>query len=242
MSPWPERDEGQPFEGQGQLVKPMMYASVALPLHRLLQILALCAFLASCDLHAADPKPATVFMMLLHALVVITLVLELPTSVALHLHRKEQVPTVQWMLDGVLAGNSSGINPLTGLLESIQYEPRFLPPFQYPTPVDGVDSTGLFSTSLNQGQMGIWQALIVMRMIFAGVAWLVSCIVQSRPAFEVPPISYDHLSSIQSGGGAAGGGGGAGGGAGGAQHGPASPRPRGGADQQATPTMSPTRA
>jgi len=47
---------------------------------------------------------------------------------------------------------------------------------------------GLFSTALSPFQFGWLQTLISLRAIIATSAWLLSCLVQSAPAFSVPPI------------------------------------------------------
>ena len=193
-TPWP--DPASVDEGRGELLRPVMYAPIALPMHRVLQVLALLAFLAACDLHAASAqRGATVLLMALHAAVVVTLVLELPTSVALTRHRALEVDVepLQALLDAVLSNNATV--PPTPL-----YEPRGFAQLTYPAAAAADDDAASpFSTSLNAPQLGLWQGLMVARATIAGIAWLVACLIQSRPAFEVPPLSIEPLSGVATG-------------------------------------------
>ena len=172
-SPWPD--------DTNTLTRPLAYAPMALPMQRTLYLLAGGSFLAAVDLHACAPRMTSGVMMLLYALVVITCVFELPTSVALHVGRQDRLPELQAAWDLTM----STVNLTGSDVNMIQFVP-FRPLSLNASVLD--EGGGLFSTALSPFQFGWLQTLISLRAIIATSAWLLSCLVQSAPAFSVPPI------------------------------------------------------
>ena len=166
-TPWPGDD--------GSLIRPMAYAKAALPLNRTLFLLAAASFLASCDLHAAAPRAGTAILILFHAIVVLTCVLQLPTDVALHVGRAARDSALTTALETSLFNTT---------LE-VPYRPDLLPEMAME------EGSGFFSTALSAEQFGFWQALISLRAFFASCAWLLACLLQSHMAFGVPPVASE---------------------------------------------------
>ena len=50
---------------------------------------------------------------------------------------------------------------------------------------------GPFSTKLSAQQLGWWQALVLFRTVFACVAWVLGCLLDSTVPFAVPPLPRD---------------------------------------------------
>ena len=171
-APWP--DDSRTPSGARSLVRPLAYADLALPLQRTLALLAGASFLASCDLHAAAPRYSTGAMLVLYAIVVITCVLELPTDVALHVGRGQRETALSAALTASFV-NETDVTPAF-------YRPYNLPEAALET------GGGFFSTALSIQQFSFFQGLIIVRAILTTIAWLLSSLVQSQPAFGVPPV------------------------------------------------------
>jgi hypothetical protein len=169
-SPWPDDDT---------LVRPLAYAKLALPLQRALHVLATTAFLGACDVHAASPSAASVLAIILHATVVLTFVLSLPTDVALPLGLAEREPTLQAAFD------AAGVN-----LSAAAYEPALLPI----TALE--EGSGFFSTALSAEQFGFWQGLLWVRAVCALLAWLIASLTTGQTmTFAVPPVLEEYEST-----------------------------------------------
>lgn len=175
-TPWPD---------DGTLSRPMAYATVALPMHRTIALLSGVSFLAACDLHAAAPRVTTAVLVLLYALIVILSLLSLPTDVALHVGRSSRVDALQDALDATVT--SLVTNSSLHHVEYIPFRPDEMPELSLE------DGGGFFSTALSARQFGFWQALMAFRAVLACICWLLASLLQSRVAFEVPPIAHDGL-------------------------------------------------
>ena len=95
VHPWP--DEAAPT-----LLRPMTFAPLVVPMHRVQHVLASFSFLGAADLHAASPSYGSGLVLLIYVGVIITLVLELPTDVGLAIGRERRqavlVEALEWPL------------------------------------------------------------------------------------------------------------------------------------------------
>lgn len=110
-------------------------------------------------------------LLLLHALIVVTTTLELPTTIALH--------------EGRAAREAAFTAPLLDVLANVTnttFEPQRLPEAALEA------GGGPFSTALSAAQLDFWQVLVTMRALLALLCWLIACLLQSHDVFEVPPI------------------------------------------------------
>ena len=145
-------------------------------------------------------------LLVLHACVVVTCVLELPTCVSLGVGRIKREPLLTALITQSLTnitaatlgtdaqGDASPPPPLPPpVLVMPSPPPPPPPPFEFRPdllPQMALESGGgFFSTDLSAQQLGFWQGLIVVRAIFSTVAWLLACLMQSHLAFGVPPIA-----------------------------------------------------
>uniref|UniRef100_A0A7S2FML9 Uncharacterized protein n=1 Tax=Haptolina brevifila TaxID=156173 RepID=A0A7S2FML9_9EUKA len=168
LSPWP-RDEDA-------LVRPISYAPLGVPLQRASHILAIFGFLGAADLHVSYPRFPTGCVLAMYALIVLTLLLELPTIVALRLRRDEVEPSLEALLEiSLLEGGGA-------------FKPESLAAMAFDVPTNGTGSVGLFSTVLTAEQLSFWQSLLWVRAVLASVCWVITCLAQSTPAFGVPPL------------------------------------------------------
>jgi len=178
LGPWPNDD--------GTLVRPMAYASLAVPMTRAIHVLAVFAFVGVADLHVSNPRVLTGLVLWMYTLIVTTLVLEIPTVVAIVLRRAEVEEPLQAMLDAALnifnSSNATVYNPPP-------FEPEPLLPTQEPG--NGTDAIQLFSTGLTSQQLSFWTALIWVRALVSLLSWMIMTVVQSVPAFGVPPVPIE---------------------------------------------------
>ena len=197
-TPWPGGGTSGDVLNSLTLVRPMAYATVALPLNRTLSMLALASFIASCDLHAAAPRAGTALLLFLHACVVLTCVLELPTCVALTVGRAEREPALASILSVTLVNSTADLEQAIGSDPAAPATGSMLPPPPPPPHIYRPDllpemaleeGGGFFSTALSAQQLGFWEGLLFVRAILSTLAWILSCLMQSHMAFGVPPVS-----------------------------------------------------
>jgi len=169
MAPWPD--------ASATLIRPLAYAPLALPLQRTMSLLAGASFLGAVDLHAAAPRASSFVLMVFYALVVVTCVLQLPTDVGMDVGRKQR----ESVLMSTLAASSPNASAI------VPYRPDLLPETQLET------GGGFFSTALSASQFGFFQALVGVRAILSILAWLLACLLQSFPAFGVPPVTVEEF-------------------------------------------------
>ena len=136
LGPWPNDD--------GTLVRPMAYASLAVPMTRAIHVVAVFAFVGVADLHVSNPRVLTGLVLWMYTLIVITLVLEIPTVVAVVLRRAEVEGPLQAMLDAAIF-NSSNATWIR-----FPFEPEPLLPTQ--ASGNGTDAFQPFSTGLTVSQ------------------------------------------------------------------------------------------
>ena len=149
------------------------------------RLLAGASFLAAVDLHAAAPRVTSAVVLLLYALVVLTCVLQLPTDVALAVGRQSRLGALDAHLNAHL-----GVNGTAAIVTPTPYRPDLLPEAQLES------GGGFFSTALSADQLGFFHALIAVRAFLATVAWLLCCLLQSGPAFAVPPLPEDEFEDV----------------------------------------------
>lgn len=166
MAPWPD--------ATNTLIRPLAYAPLALPMQRLMALLAGASFLAAADLHAAAPRATSGVLLVLYALIVVTCVVQLPTNVALHVGRKQR----ERVLTAALAAS-------VGNESQVPYRPDELPEAQLES------GGGFFSTALSSTQFGLFEAIVGLRALLATFAWLLASLLQSFPAFGVPPLTNE---------------------------------------------------
>ena len=53
------------------------------------------------------------------------------------------------------------------------------------------ESVGLFSTMLSLPQLSFWQSLLWLRAALAALCWVIATLLQSAPAFGLPPLATE---------------------------------------------------
>jgi len=132
------------------------------------------SFLSAVDLHAAEPRATSAVMIVLYAVVVLTTVLQLPTDISLSVGLDGRRAALETAMRDANAANLSATSgsPMPVVINATTLE----------------EGGGPFSTALSAQQFGFVNALIAVRALFALFAWSLSCLLQSAPAFDVPPV------------------------------------------------------
>lgn len=141
-------------------------------MQRLLLVLALASFICACDVHVLTPAPrlGTALLLGLYSAVTLTLVLSMPMDVAIGRSRVER----EAALTAHLYAAGPDASKLTFELSNT-------------TELESGRS-GLFSTTLDDGNIDTWQAFVVLRAVLAILAWSIACLIGTGPAFGVPPL------------------------------------------------------
>jgi len=187
IAPWPD--------ASGSLVRPMAFAPMAMQTQRMLHVLASFAFLGAADLHAVVVSYTSGLLLIMYAIVIVTLLLELPTDVALHHGRDQREAILSNALNyakGVnesSAGNSMPAEVLAAQRFEDAYTPQNLASMQY-EPHDSAPRD-FFSTALSKQQLDFWTGLLWVRAALATFSWITSTLLQSGWVFAVPPVALD---------------------------------------------------
>ena len=189
LQPWPDDSR--------TLTRPMAYAPAAMATQRAMQILAMFAFIGAADLHAVNPRYASALTLVLYACVVTTLIIELPTDVALSVGRRNRETVLSEALD-VSLGVGQTVLASDGAIQSLidpdvlatQIQGRFRPELLAVMQLEQQER-GFFSTNLSAQQLNFWQALIWTRAVMSTFCWISISLLQSGWAFRLPPFAVE---------------------------------------------------
>lgn len=170
--PWVPQDPecSLPQACDPSLAHHLAYGLVSVTTQRALSVFAGLSFLAACDRHVANPRPLTRLVLLLYACAVLTVVLCIPTDLALHLGRASRLPA---LAEHLAAAGS----------EPAAYTPHLINATQI---VD--EGGGPFSPKLSLQQLGWWQVLVAARLGFSLLGWVLCSLVESSEPFQLPPL------------------------------------------------------
>ncbi|KAL1508721.1 hypothetical protein AB1Y20_004816 [Prymnesium parvum] len=172
-----------PWFNPDVLTQHLSYAPIAMPLQRGMHLCGLIAFLAACDRHVGEPRLSSGVAIVLYGLVLVSIVLQLPTDLSLHLARQDRLPELYAALR--LA------DELRTSRDLLVVDPRL----EVTLAVDRDGDGGLYSFGHTVSHLNAWATLIWLRTIAAFVAFLLCSADDDGNAFDVPPLKPSITSS-----------------------------------------------